>query len=664
MRDLEDHEIRQLLSTPAEQVPGQVSRRRFLQGSLATAGAVGALGAFGGLGPGSLFDPIAAAATPLGAGEGILVVLHLGGGNDGLNMVVPIGNSAYLHQRANIAITDPLPLTSTLGLHPSLPKLKARYAAGKVAVVQGVGQSTASDLSHFSSTASWMAGTAGSSRTTGWLGRWLDGVSGSTDGLRAVTIGSSVPLHLVGQQALVTAMDTDGDLFGASRDADYDLSIYTALAGFASGPTGKGVWADRLAKAEASSVTLANEFTPVFSPAFPDGSFTSQMELVARLVNLDLGIRVFDVSIGSFDTHSDELTQHEALFADLDAGIEAFYATIAPTWSSRVAMMSFSEFGRRVESNASGGTDHGTASPLLVIGDNVKGGLHGELPSLTDLDDRGDLRVKVDYRSVYASVLSGWLAGDAPAILGATYEDLRLFAAGPGQVPIKVGTTGPWVPFATPSDLVRQQYLDFYARPGDASGVAHWTAKLTSGALTIPAVIQSFLQSTEFGRSVAPVARLALIGLGTTPAFADLVAWAAQLKGGTPLAGVAASVVTRPGFTARFGASSDTTYVTAIYRAATGAAPSSTVRSRWVAALGAHTATRADVLAAVAALPAATTRYDAQVQVLMTYAGLLRRRPDPSGWAHWVKAVQGGTSVQRLIAQFFTSSEYRRRFAA
>ncbi|MCU1355711.1 MAG: hypothetical protein JWM89_1129 [Acidimicrobiales bacterium] len=659
MDDPDPRSIRRRLSIPAGHIAGQVSRRRFLQGTLASGAALGTMGALPGI-----FDGLAAAATPLGATEGVLIVLHLGGGNDGLNTVVPIGDGAYQAARGAIAIGNPLPLTSSFGFHPSLPKLKARYTAGKVAVVQGVGQSTVNDLSHFSSTASWMAGTAGSSRTTGWLGRWLDGVSGSVDGLRAVTIGSSIPLHLAGQQVVVTALDTEGDLFGADRREDWMTSVYDTVSAYGSGPTGKGVWADKIAKAGASSVGLATELTPIFTPELPDSSLTSQLTMIARLINADLGIRVFDASLGSFDTHDGQLGEQAELFADLDAAVDAFYATLAPSWTRRVAMMTFSEFGRRVEANASAGTDHGTTSCLLVIGDNVKGGMHGQFPSLTDLDDRGDTKVKVDYRSVYASVLGGWLGGDATAVLGGSYEDLKLFSATPGKTPTGPIITGPWVPFATPSDLVRQQYLDFYGRVGDPSGVAYWTSKLTSGSRTIPSVIDAFLHSTEFGRSVAPAARLALAAFGTTPAFDDLLAWAAQLKGGATVPAVAASVCAKPAFAARYGSKTDAAFVAAAYRDITGRAPSSSAAAGWTSKLAAHTATRADLVAALVVVPAAVSRFQAQVEVLMTYAGLLRRRPDASGWTYWVAKVGGGTSIQRLIAQFFASSEYRRRFAS
>ncbi|QXC63313.1 DUF1501 domain-containing protein [Aquihabitans sp. G128] len=363
-------------------------------------------------------------------------MLQLGGGNDGLNTVVPIGNSTYLARRGGLAIRNALPITSTVGLHPSLPKLKARYAAGKVGIVQGIGQATTSDLSHFSSTASWMAGTAGTSRTSGWLGRWLDGVPEATDGLRAVTLGSSIPLHLAGQQAMVTAVETDGDLFGSDRSEPWMGPVYDAVAGFGAASSGRGAWADRLGTMGAQSVELAGRLNPIFTPELPDDSLASQLTVVARLINANLGIRVFNASLGSFDTHENEAYRHALLLGDLDAAIDAFYATLSPAWAKRVAIITFSEFGRRIEANGSNGTDHGTASVSLVIGDNVKGGLFGQAPDLAKPDARGNPVVHVDHRSLYASVLGPWLGGDASGVLGASYPDLGLFKAGPGSAPV------------------------------------------------------------------------------------------------------------------------------------------------------------------------------------------------------------------------------------
>ena len=427
MSELEFEDIHRLLSTPVDRIPGQVSRRKFLGGALATAGTLAALPAW--------YDDMAAAASPVGATEGIVIILHLGGGNDGLSTVVPIGNSIYTARRAGLAIRNPLPISSTFGLHPALPKLKARFDAGKVGIIQGIGQATVSDLSHFSSTAAWMAGTAGPSRTSGWLGRWLDGVPDSAAGLRAVTIGSSVPLHLVGRQSVVTALDTSGDLFGADRSEPWMGPVYDAVASFGSAPTGKGQWADRLATTGAASIGLADDLKPRFTPEFPDDSLTSQLTLVARLINANLGIRVFSVSMGSFDTHEDQGYKQAELLGELDKAVAAFYTTLATTWTRRVAMVSFSEFGRRIEANASAGTDHGASSMAFVIGENVKGGFFGQAPRLDQPDSRGNPKVYVDYRSMYASVLGPWLGADSSSILGASYPNLGLFRAGPGRTP-------------------------------------------------------------------------------------------------------------------------------------------------------------------------------------------------------------------------------------
>ncbi len=329
MTDLELPDISRLLSVPASRDPEHVTRRAFLGGALALGGAT--------LLP-SRFDQLAAAATPVGATDGILVLIHLGGGNDGLNTLVPTGDARYRSLRGSLAIGDALPIASGWGLHPALAGLKARYDAGKVAIVRGVGQSTVTDLSHFSSTASWMAGTAGTARTSGWLGRWLDGVPEAEAGLRGVTIGSSVPLHLVGASSVVTALDLGGGLFGADRSEAYDASLFDAVASYASTSTGKGVWADRIATAGASAIALADDLHPLFTPGFEDGSLASQLTLVARLIGADLGIRVFNVAMGSFDTHDDQRGAHAGLLAELDAGIAAFHAALPTAWARRVAL--------------------------------------------------------------------------------------------------------------------------------------------------------------------------------------------------------------------------------------------------------------------------------------------------------------------------------------
>ena len=384
----------------------------------------------------------------------------------------------------------------------------------------------------------------------------------------------------------------------------------------------------------------------------------------ARLINADLGLRVLTVAHGSFDLHDGHAYGYPRLLEALDAGIEAFFTTLASRFRDRVALATFSEFGRTVRANGSGGTDHGTAAPQLVIGHNVRGGLYGTQPRLDDLSSRGDLKVHVDHRSYYASIVDGWLGGGSRTVLGGSYEDLGLFRATPGG-----GSTpgepppNPWRPFPDAPTLVRQQYLDLLGRVADETGVSYWSRQLTSGRRSISWVVASFVASPEFGVSVAPAARLAFACLGGPPAFDDLMDWAGRVRRGETLESVAARVCARPAFATRFGALADRAFVAAAYRAATGRAISSASAAYWTGRLGRTEVTRPDFMAAAVATPGAQAHLRPSVDVTMTYAGLLRRTPETAGLDFWVDRVSRGQSLQVLVAQFFASAEYRARFA-
>jgi uncharacterized protein (DUF1501 family) len=418
--DLEFQDIHRMLSVP-ETTPMGISRRRFLQAAALGAGAFAAAPYF----------QAAAWADPVKRTDGILVLIQLGGGNDALNMVVPTGDSAYYAKRGALAIqpTAALPLVSGWGLHPALTKLKARYDAGQVAVVRGIGVPNP-DLSHFTSMATWMHGSADSLRTNnGWLGRWLDGLD--RDNLRGVAIGGSTPLHLVGSATRATALPTSGSsIFGANRSNASDARMFDAVSSFGYQPTGLGKWGDAIAVVENQTMELSAEVSPLFAPALSGGSLTKQLTLAARLINSNLGVRVIGVTLDGFDTHTDEVAAHNKLFADFDAAIDAFYATLAPGWQDAVTLATFSEFGRRVQFNGSG-TDHGTAASAFVIGTKVAGGMMGDPPSLTALDRNGNLVKTVDYRSLYGTILDSWLAADSTEVLGASYPALPLFNGTP-----------------------------------------------------------------------------------------------------------------------------------------------------------------------------------------------------------------------------------------
>lgn len=418
VNDLETRESLRALSLPAPTDRDSMTRRRFLQASAVTAGASALL-------PSWLADA-AAAATPIAANEGVLVVVVMSGGNDGLNTVVPIEDGLYYDKRGTLAIAESsaLPLTSTVGLHPNLTKLQARYKAGQVAVLQSVGDLDP-DMSHFTAMARWMAGeTVYGPPTTGWLGRWLDGY-GKADDLSAVVIDDSIPLSMVGAKRKAIALPSDGgDAITAAHTEGWIVRSLDCLRDFGAGATGMGQWADALGTVSRKSVELADVVKPLYASALPDGKLLKQLELAARLVNANLGLRVVQVHYGDFDSHAQQQPQHDLRMAELDAGIERFFTTLSPAFAKRTTVLTLSEFGRRPEANTSGGTDHGEASDILVIGAGVKGGFYGEPVHLDHLSEHGCPIAHVDYRKVYATVLGRWLGGDAKQILGGTYEDL------------------------------------------------------------------------------------------------------------------------------------------------------------------------------------------------------------------------------------------------
>ena len=322
-----------------------LSRRRFLMGA-AAAGGIAAMD----WGP---FAKAARAAAPLGPTDPILVVILLGGGNDGLNTLIPATDPMYAAApdalRRDISVlagSHALGFTG-FALHPSLPRLAQRWRAGKVAAIRGVGQ-PAVDLNHGSCLATWMAGTASTSRTTGWIGRYLDTVPDSDQGLRGIVVDSFVPLHFLGESAEVTGLGGAAVPFGSMRRDLYRRALYDAIARFDDAATGRGALADRVAATGQTAMDRAVDLAAVLPEDYsaPAGTLVSQLDITARVINANLGAKVLGVTSDSYDTHSGQLTTHGIRLDDLDAGIEQFYATLDPAWADRVVLMTFSEFGQ------------------------------------------------------------------------------------------------------------------------------------------------------------------------------------------------------------------------------------------------------------------------------------------------------------------------------
>ncbi|MGB8858886.1 MAG: DUF1501 domain-containing protein [Ilumatobacteraceae bacterium] len=434
--DISSTDALRLLSTRDIDSAG-IDRRRFLQ---LMGWGVGAGAMLGGLGevvgadllPGNLRD--AFAATPIGAHDGILVLLGQFGGSDGLNIVVPHSNATYYQQHGSIAIpaNQVLPINGQVGLHPDLVYLKALYDAGQVAIVQGVGYPDP-DLSHFSSMAYWMTGKAGNGpQNSGWIGRWLDSLSGD-DPFRAVTVGQGLPLHLIGANKRGIAIPQWGVGFGGDTDV-HALRMYEAMRAYAGTSAGRGQWHDMMAQTMKGVIDVGQLVAPVFDATLPDNDLEKKLTVAARLINANLGIRVIDTGQDGFDNHSSEPADLSGLMLDFDHALQAFFAVLAPEYRSRVTIMTYSEFGRTSWSNDSSGTDHGTTNNHFIIGPSVRGGLYGQQPSLANLDRWDRMDFNVDFRSLYATVLDRWLGGGAATVLGGTYEQFDVFREPPGGV--------------------------------------------------------------------------------------------------------------------------------------------------------------------------------------------------------------------------------------
>ena len=434
--DISTEDARRLLTVDErDDSPLNMDRRRFLQ---LVGWGVGAGALVGGLG--ESFAPQlmsgrmreAYAATPIGAADGIVVLLGFDGGLDGLNTVVPYTDANYYAQHGTLAVpaAQVLQLNGTVGLNPNLTYLKSLYDKGEVAVVQGVGYPNP-DLSHFSSMALWMYGKAGNGTpTTGWVGRWLDGLGGD-DLFRAVSVGQSLPLSLVGDVKRGTAVPSWGLGFGSGTDV-HDQWMYDAMRGMSSAPSARGQWHDTVATTLKGVVDVGQQLGPVFSRTLPDDDIVKKMTVAARLINADLGLRVIDTSFSGFDTHSSQPGSLTELLTSFDAAIKAFFTTLDDRFRSRVTIVTYSEFGRTSWSNDSDGTDHGTVNNHFVIGQAVKGGLYGQQPSLVGLRRWDRPAFNIDFRSLYTSILDGWLGGGASTVIGGSYSNLGLFKTGPG----------------------------------------------------------------------------------------------------------------------------------------------------------------------------------------------------------------------------------------
>jgi uncharacterized protein (DUF1501 family) len=381
---------------------------------------------------------------PAGAPKGrILVVLQLDGGNDGLNTVVPYCDDDYRRRRPRlqIAAKDVQKMDDHVGLHPALDGFGKLLEKQRLAMVQSVGYPNP-NRSHLESMTIWQtARLTSDAATAGWLASALDrrrtALGGDAPGLH-VDEQFPLPRSLQGGEQLVpslTKLEQFRRRLGISdeRSAAEQRVLLDQLSLHERGEPGSLLqFVERCSlMTYASSARLESLVKGTQSDAkYPEFyGLARRLRLVAQLIKAGLTTTIYYVHLNGFDTHANQLERHRALLQEMGASVGAFLDDLEGAGEAdRVLMLIFSEFGRRLAENASGGTDHGTAAPVFLAGHGVKAGLHGPYPNLTDLED-GDPKHAIDFRCVYASVLDQWLQVPHRMVLGEGFEAMDVVRA-------------------------------------------------------------------------------------------------------------------------------------------------------------------------------------------------------------------------------------------
>ena len=389
--------------------------------------------------------------TPTGKDATILVVLQMAGGNDGINTVVPYANDFYHQARPKIGLkaAEILKLNDAIGLHGSMKGFKSLYDAGQLSVIQGVGYPNP-NRSHFRSTEIWQtASDADRVEKNGWIGRYFDNACPGADPAAGVVIGSQLPQSFFATKpkgivfnnpqnyrfiANGTATEesykklNELEMSNAQPDENSGGSIGMLPAGM---PMTGGRAMDFISRTALDAQHSSDEVRAIAAKVqnqavYPGSTLGGSLKLVAKLIGGGLPTRIYYVSQGGYDTHTNQLQSQQRLLGDLADSVKSFTDDLKAQGNmGRVLVMTFSEFGRRVSENANGGTDHGAAAPMFIIGNKVKAGLLGQYPSLAPADlYQGDVKYNVDFRSVYAGVLENWLKTKSAPILGKQFTPL------------------------------------------------------------------------------------------------------------------------------------------------------------------------------------------------------------------------------------------------
>jgi uncharacterized protein (DUF1501 family) len=389
-----------------------------------------------------------------GATSRNLVVLDLGGGNDGLSTLVPYTDPFYFSRRPTLALPPATVLQigsdssgKPLGLHPRLTGLRDIFNQGRLAVIQRVGYQNSS-RSHFTGTDIWSTAIPTNSQTSGWVGRYLSSLQGQTplDPLAAwAAVGETPHAFQSSGVGVATIPNTQSYLF---NNPNQTVPGESQLARAAAASIASHVPIDQphlafvgntVQQAIATLDRVASVGTYRPTVLYPNNGFGAALQMIAGVMAKQIGTKVFFVQTGGFDTHATQDTTgangaYVRLMATLSDGLAAFYNDLKNTGLlTNTLLLSFSEFGRRITENGSRGTDHGAASVMFAMGGLVHGGIYGTASSLdpnpanpTLENNGGDITYETDFRSAYATVIDNWLGGDSASVLGGNFKKATL----------------------------------------------------------------------------------------------------------------------------------------------------------------------------------------------------------------------------------------------
>jgi uncharacterized protein (DUF1501 family) len=364
---------------------------------------------------------------PLPSSEKILVVIQLSGGNDGLNTIIPYQNDLYYQLRPQLAIRPDkiLKISNELGFHSALTSLRELFDEGSMAILNNVGYPNP-DRSHFRSMDIWhSASDANTYMTTGWIGRYLDSNCSSCHSAhQAIEVDDTLSMALKGKSIKGLAMKNPQKLYQATHNNFFEAISKQNVVHPEADSTLHYLYKTMAEAVSSAEFIYEKSQVQQSKVEYPQNEFSKRLKTVAELIHANINTRVYYLSLSGFDTHTNQEAQQQRLLRTYADGVRAFVKDIGDTRMKDVVIMTFSEFGRRVAENGSGGTDHGTANNVFIISNSLKKkGFLNNTPDLSRLD-QGDLIHQLDFRSIYATLLNKWLEVPSEKILNGPFPPL------------------------------------------------------------------------------------------------------------------------------------------------------------------------------------------------------------------------------------------------